>query len=142
MMPNMISQFLWPDPHSSPNMDLLLIVPIAAFGGIIVFNYFMRGRWDFRRAVLFGFPLPLAIVYTLVFGRPYLVKGEPLADALSFAFGKLLILAPQTFLLYFLGVLFLFREFIYGREKTSGWLATLLVVVVGHCWTRYFFNGA
>ncbi|HEX5867582.1 MAG TPA: hypothetical protein VFY72_07725 [Beijerinckiaceae bacterium] len=120
-------------------MNLLLLVPVLA--STVAFTWCLRTNRGncVRRAILFGWPLPLAASYLTLFAFvwPRWPSGITFLDELLWRASIVALFAPQTLVLFVIGVIAtLFRP--EEKRKASTLSAILLVVTfVGHLWTMY-----
>ena len=124
-------------------LDLLLLVPLSISVIYAACHRYWRGTWKIRKAIILGFSLPLALIYTVMLWvppKPYL----PFMDNFSYQISLIVIAAPQSLILYPIGFFAWAHLF---RQSQRNWLANLGVVIVvavaiiGHIWTRTFLAG-
>lgn len=117
-------------------LDRLLLIPAGISLAILLIELLGRRTLDFRRAVLLGFSLPVALIYIVVIGKTGAWFTEPLGEELESRFKKVVIFAPQVLLLFPIGIVVWVNVSDFQTKWRAGWFVVLLIVAMGHFWTR------
>jgi hypothetical protein len=118
-------------------LDALLLISFLISATYAGWHYYRHSRWNLSRAIILGFSLPLALLYTaalLIPPKPSLSWSDNAARQLT----VILFSVPQIVLLYPIGVLAWIHPLKSLRSEKVILLLVLTVVIVGHIWTRTF----
>lgn len=121
-------------------LDLLLLLPLSISALYAACRRYWWGTWDIRKAIILGFSLPLALVYTVMLWTPP-KPSVPFMDSFSWQVSLIVVAAPQCIILYPIGFFAWAHLVTRSRGNLLALIVTVIVAIIGHVWTRTVLAG-